>query len=171
MLSLSTALTGDNNGQVTDLHSCDGIELLWMKCYVSCLCLCYLTILSVWTNLSGTDGQRHNAPVTIAKQIHCHIVCLSQIIIRSNVFAGKLWLCAFFFGRNITVSWKQIYSPQFEATLLLDDTKLVIINYKILTSSNQVTIWFKHFIIHLVTGCCTGVNWARVWRWLMTGPG
>lgn len=84
-----------------------------MKCYVSCLCLCYLTILSVWTTLSGTDGQRHDAPVTIAKQIHCHIVGPSQIIVGSNVF---------------------------EATPLLNDKKPAIINYKILISSNQLTI-------------------------------
>lgn len=27
--------------------------------------------------MSGTDGQPHNPPATIAKQIHCHIDCLS----------------------------------------------------------------------------------------------
>lgn len=141
MLSFSAVLTGDNNGQVTEPNSCDGIELLWMKCYVSCLCLCHLTILSVWTTLSGTDGQRHNPPVTIAKQIHCHIVCLSPTV-RSNVFVGELCLCGFvfFLGSSKTVSWK--YN---KLTSLWGNKKPVIINQKILTSNNQLTIWFKYY--------------------------
>lgn len=143
MLSLGV---GHNNGQVTDPNSYDGIELLWMKCYVSRLCLCYLTILSVWTTVSGTDGQRHDPPFTIAKQIHCHIVCLSPIG-RSNVSAVELWLCFIYLfiivGSSMTVSWKYIYSPQFEA-------QKVMINDEKLTSTNQLTVWFKHFIIPLV---------------------
>lgn len=77
---------------LTQIAVMDGIELLWMKCYVSCLCLCYLTILSVWTTLSRTDRQCQDPPVTTAKQIHCHVNCLS-LIVRSDVLAD--WLCGF----------------------------------------------------------------------------
>ncbi len=107
MLSLSTVLTGNNNGQVTDPHSCDGIELLWMKRYVPCLCLCYFITLSVWTALSGTD-RRHDPAAAIAKQIHCHIDCLTRILTKCLCWWTLALFC--FLGSNMAVGWKQ-YTP------------------------------------------------------------
>lgn len=95
-------------------NSCDGIELLWMKCYVSRLCLCYFTTLSVQTTLSGTDGQRHRPPVTTAKQIHCHIDSLSpnapplHMNFRFSVLLFYIQYCQ---NNSLTPVWSQELSP------------------------------------------------------------
>lgn len=122
-----------------------------MKCYVSCLCLCYLTILSVWTTLSGTD-RRHNPPVTIAKQIHCYFVCL-LLIERSNVFAGELWLVFsvfFFFFRRQHDCQLKTNSLRGNITGLHN---ICHNKWQNITSVNKPTIWLKHFVIYLVCDC------------------